>query len=109
MKHGKNTSKQTRKQPIIRAASKHKGTYNPAYTIAADDFSPRAFFACYPELRKQENWWNWLSGDIPGFARMSIDQRRAAAFALVGGEPLPELHARVMEVAPRRQRAQKAA
>jgi hypothetical protein len=61
-------------------------TYCKPYTLRGDDFSTRQFFACYPELRGQKNWWLWLGDEIPGFRRMNDEQRREAAFALISGQ-----------------------
>jgi hypothetical protein len=98
-KHGKNTTNKQKSATLHRK----RNTYDKPYTLPDDNsWGARSFFLMYPELRAREDWYLWLASDIPGFSRMSIDQRRAAAFALVGGEPLPELPARLVELAPRR-------
>jgi hypothetical protein len=100
-KHGKTT---TNKQQKGATLHRKRTSYDKPFTLPDDNsWGARSFFLIYPELRAREDWYLWLASDIPGFSRMSIDQRRAAAFALVGGEPLPDTRqAVVMEVAPRR-------
>lgn len=69
------------------------------YTMP-DDAPPRAMLTCYPELLRKPNWFLWLAGDIPGFSRMSQQERRAAALELLRRDkiiPIQSMPAEVLE------------
>jgi hypothetical protein len=108
MKRSKTSSKarNTKRNaaPPVRLRQKRAAPKTP-YTLP-DEFSPNAFFRCFPEQRRG-NWWLWFGGDIPHFDRMNDDQHRDAAFALLSGQPFPALT--LVERKPQLRRQQKRA